>query len=285
MTTTTTGPSGKWMHDLHHKNNPNASRVSKLPTKLSPAVARQLQKNRLFAALHSDQVNVIPAATPLPKVKSPPTGPKSMSSSKTLRPPAAPRRITPLVAPVGGAKPKGRASISIRGSAGPVIVIAQNFAPGTTAQDVQQALGGIGTILSCRTLQTHPSVQCEIIFEKREAADTCVEEYNHAVADGRCHVLDQWARSIVDKSFPGRTLQVFIKPYAPTAPPNPAPPVQPAQPIYIEDNSYLDPYQQRKEADRQRRDANQSFTDGRYGMKPPPLYSDALMQKGRGFGR
>lgn len=46
----------------------------------------------------------------------------------------------------------------------------------------------------------------------------------------------------------------------------------------------IDPYRQREEADRLRREANVVFQDGRYGVKPPPLYSDAVLQKGRGFG-
>jgi hypothetical protein len=44
-----------------------------------------------------------------------------------------------------------------------------------------------------------------------------------------------------------------------------------------------DPFQEREEADRRRREQNIYFQDGRYGVKPPPIYSDALMQKGRGF--
>lgn len=44
-----------------------------------------------------------------------------------------------------------------------------------------------------------------------------------------------------------------------------------------------DPYLEREEADRRRREQNIHFQDGRYGVKPPPIYSDALLQKGRGF--
>lgn len=44
-----------------------------------------------------------------------------------------------------------------------------------------------------------------------------------------------------------------------------------------------DHYHEREEADRRRREQNIHFQDGRYGVKPPPMYSDALMQKGRGF--
>lgn len=44
-----------------------------------------------------------------------------------------------------------------------------------------------------------------------------------------------------------------------------------------------DPNVAREEADRQRRLTNISYQDGSYGVRPPPLYSDALVQRGRGF--
>jgi hypothetical protein len=44
-----------------------------------------------------------------------------------------------------------------------------------------------------------------------------------------------------------------------------------------------DPYLEREEADRRRREQNISFQDGKYGVKAPPMYSDALIQRGRGF--
>lgn len=47
--------------------------------------------------------------------------------------------------------------------------------------------------------------------------------------------------------------------------------------------SHINPNAAREEADRQRRQANVSFQDGSYGVRPPPLYSDALVQRGRGF--
>ena len=49
------------------------------------------------------------------------------------------------------------------------------------------------------------------------------------------------------------------------------------------DDDARSPYAQREDADRRRREQNIHFQDGRYGVKPPPMYSDALLQKGRGF--
>lgn len=49
-----------------------------------------------------------------------------------------------------------------------------------------------------------------------------------------------------------------------------------------------DPYAVREEADRLRKERNMhAVQDGRFGVSPPvysaPLYSDALLMKGRGF--
>jgi hypothetical protein len=71
----------------------------------------------------------------------------------------------------------------------------------------------------------------------------------------------------------GRTLHVFYKSTPPVAPILAA--AAAAAP--------RDPFVEREEADRRRREQNIHFQDGRYGVKPPPMYSDALIQKGRGF--
>lgn len=151
-----TGLNGKWTHDLHHQNNP--SRVSKLPTTLSPAIARSLQNNRLFAALHGTPAGLSSDLIP----SGPRNGPK-------------PR----------GANIRGQASgFSIKGSAGPFVVQASNFAPGTTAEDIKMAMLPLGKILSCIILAANPTVICEIVFEKKEAADQCILQYNNQLADG-----------------------------------------------------------------------------------------------------
>ncbi|KAH0615100.1 uncharacterized protein H6S33_000736 [Morchella sextelata] len=225
-----TGLNGKWTHDLHQHNN--ASRVSKLPTTLSPAIARSLQGNRLFAALHGAQT---------------PTGP----SADVI--PSGPRKNR-------GANIRGQASgFSIKGFAGPFVVQASNFAPGTTAEDIKMAMLPLGKILSCIILSANPTVICEIVFEKKEAADQCILQYNNQLADGRL-------------------LHLTLKPGPPVsrlmhhggAAPRPPP-------------RQTDPNVAREEADRQRRLTNISYQDGSYGVRPPPLYSDALVQRGRGF--
>lgn len=242
LTTTT---NGRWPHDLHHKNNPRASRVSKIPSTISPAVARALQNNRLFAALHAHQVQI--------------HSPRGRGGGAAR---GSGTRGGVTAATVGtqirGSAPK-KDEFHIRGSAGPGVLQADGFASGTTAEDIKHAMKSIGKILSCIILTAVPTVISEIVFEDRESAEKCVKQYNGQRADGRL-------------------LRVFFKKTAPIAP------LSMRRGSSLESpQALIDHYAEREEADRRRREMNIVFQDGRYGVPPPPMYSDALLQKGRGF--
>lgn len=77
-------------------------------------------------------------------------------------------------------KPKASSgSLSIKGLAGPYIVLAENFARGTSAQDIESAMSPIGGVpLSCRLISTHPKVIAEIIFDSKDGADSVVYTFN-----------------------------------------------------------------------------------------------------------
>ncbi|KAK4123996.1 hypothetical protein N657DRAFT_664076 [Parathielavia appendiculata] len=76
--------------------------------------------------------------------------------------------------------------ITIRGLAGPFVVMAQNFAPGTTAADIESAMTPVGGIITtCRLVKTHPIVIAEIVFESKEGADNVIATFNNQTADGR----------------------------------------------------------------------------------------------------
>ncbi|KAL2264033.1 hypothetical protein VTK26DRAFT_3337 [Humicola hyalothermophila] len=76
--------------------------------------------------------------------------------------------------------------MTIRGLAGPFVVMAQNFAPGTTAADIESAMTPVGGIItSCRLLKQHPIVIAEIVFESKEGADNVIATFNNQTADGR----------------------------------------------------------------------------------------------------
>ncbi|EFX03203.1 pentatricopeptide repeat protein [Grosmannia clavigera kw1407] len=68
----------------------------------------------------------------------------------------------------------------------PLVVMAQNFAPGTTAADIESAMTPVGGLVSsCRILKTAPLVIAEIVFETREGALRVIETFNNQTADGR----------------------------------------------------------------------------------------------------
>lgn len=72
--------------------------------------------------------------------------------------------------------------ISIRGiaAAGPFIVEASNFAPGTTAADIESAmLQTCGEVISCKLLSSQPTVIAQISFVEREGADNAIATFNN----------------------------------------------------------------------------------------------------------
>ncbi|KAK5046546.1 hypothetical protein LTR84_008349 [Exophiala bonariae] len=82
--------------------------------------------------------------------------------------------------------------LSIKGKAGPFVVEARNFAPGTTAADIESALAdqildstGSNGLLSCRLVSVTPTVVAEMIFTEKDIADRVISMYDKQKADGR----------------------------------------------------------------------------------------------------
>ena len=71
--------------------------------------------------------------------------------------------------------------INIRGTApGPYLVIGSNFAPGTTAADIESAMQPSGgAMLSCTISQLLPTVTAEMIFAEKENADNVIATFNN----------------------------------------------------------------------------------------------------------
>ena len=70
--------------------------------------------------------------------------------------------------------------LSIRGSAGPFTVVASNFAPGTTAEDIEVALESTGgEIVSCGLISTYPTVDAEIVFCSKRGAEDVIAAFNN----------------------------------------------------------------------------------------------------------
>lgn len=71
-------------------------------------------------------------------------------------------------------------SFSIRGIAGPFCVMAQNFAKGTTAADVESAMTPIGGPMdSCKVIKTEPFILVEMLFSSKEGGERVIETFNN----------------------------------------------------------------------------------------------------------
>ncbi|KAL7786699.1 hypothetical protein V8C37DRAFT_391762 [Trichoderma ceciliae] len=152
---------GEWTHDLHStvnrpsssSNVPLGSRIT-LPGGASKKAAAKKKVARLTAAFDrmetddsvKQQVNVVKAG-----------------------------------------KPQRRdAGMTIRGLAGPFAIMAQNFAPGTTAADVESAMTPIGgEMVSCEVVKTQPFMIVEMVFASREGGERVIDTFNDKTADGR----------------------------------------------------------------------------------------------------
>ena len=84
----------------------------------------------------------------------------------------APRNGTPVRRP--------GEEISIRGTAGPYVVIGSNFAPGTTAADIESAMiPSGGEMQSCRILTSTPTVIAEMVFSEKQNAENVISTFNN----------------------------------------------------------------------------------------------------------
>lgn len=133
----------EWTHDLHDLINPSGSRNAQVPHRApKPRVTRT---ERLYSAVNAS------ASSPALNTQF-----NVVEAAKASKP------------------------ISIKGLAGPYIVMAKNFAQGTTADDIESAMTPFGGVcLNCRVLTERPKVIAEIIFESKEGADNVVSTFNN----------------------------------------------------------------------------------------------------------
>lgn len=70
--------------------------------------------------------------------------------------------------------------MTIKGASGPFVVIGSNFAPGTTAADIQSAIEPIsGPMLTCRVTSHHPTVTAEFAFGEKWCAENAVANFHN----------------------------------------------------------------------------------------------------------
>ena len=59
-------------------------------------------------------------------------------------------------------------------------MVAQNFAPGTTAADIESVMADVGgKITSCRLTASNPTVIAEMVFEEKSGAEEVIETFNN----------------------------------------------------------------------------------------------------------
>ncbi|KAF2764669.1 hypothetical protein EJ03DRAFT_331635 [Teratosphaeria nubilosa] len=77
--------------------------------------------------------------------------------------------------------------LNIRGAArGPWVVRASNFAPGTTAADIESVMFSTGGKMNyCRLVSSAPTVIAEMSFVEHDGAEKVIEMFNNKKADGR----------------------------------------------------------------------------------------------------
>ncbi|KAI1085862.1 hypothetical protein F5B20DRAFT_520089 [Whalleya microplaca] len=161
---------GDWTHDLHGaQGNKNARRSQPQPNSLAARIhapGAPSQKARP-APSNARPNRAAKLANAYNRANASPTAQQQMNVRPTPTQPAA-------------------HGMTIRGLAGPFAVLAQNFAPGTTAADVESAMTPVGGLISsCRLVKTRPIVIAEVVFESKEGADRVIQTFNNQTADGR----------------------------------------------------------------------------------------------------
>ena len=70
--------------------------------------------------------------------------------------------------------------MNIRGAAGPYIVHAKNFAPGTTAADIESVMQNVGgAMIYCKLVATGPVVIAEMSFVDRSGAEKVIDMFHN----------------------------------------------------------------------------------------------------------
>ncbi|KAM3421715.1 hypothetical protein BST61_g2097 [Cercospora zeina] len=136
----------------------------------------------------------------------------------------------------------GNTNISFRGAAtSQHVVVAQNFAPGTTAADIESVMTDVGgTVVNCKLTAETPTVVAEMTFEDKSGAEAVINTFNGKKADGR-------------------TLNVFLKATGPKLPFTVD--VEPA----VEEAMEIDENAQAREAEDRRREERRGPAE-----RPPP---------------
>ncbi|OOQ82368.1 hypothetical protein PEBR_39329 [Penicillium brasilianum] len=168
---------------------PGPGAVSKVPTSKPGSLASRIAVPKRSASV-SGRPNQINKVTKPTKAK--PTPATAHSAGKPTKPthqrrPNTDRLQAALKSGNGQATVRpAPPGMTIKGSSGPFVVVGGNFAPGTTAADIQSAIEPIsGPMLSCIVTSSHPTVTAEFTFSEKWCAENAVANFHNQRADGR----------------------------------------------------------------------------------------------------
>ncbi|KAF2086675.1 hypothetical protein K490DRAFT_43923, partial [Saccharata proteae CBS 121410] len=182
---------------------------------------------------------------------------------------------------------KGASGINIKGMGSGYTVIASNFAPGTTAGDIEAVMAPIGGEMNyCRLTTASPTVIAEMQFVNYEGAQNVISMFNNRKADGRLlYVYMKSGTGALPASTPTGPARVIAAE---------------RDEMDVDDRSSSD---YRQPEPRPIRRAEPEYQDGRYGFRDPTgrdsygwnerrdrggpgLYSDNMMRNdARGYRR
>lgn len=194
-------------------------------------------------------------------------------------------------------------SISIRGAAGgPYVVMASNFAPGTTAADIESVMRSVGGDLQfCRLVAAQPTVIAEMGFTNAEDADKVIETFNNKrVSLGR--IQCKCAQLLTSGQADGRLLHVYYKDSSAAARPIAQATEEPVQAeedevMELDDSADTREAENRLREERRGRDdrdrrevfpsgprGGRGFYEDWQGARPQPGYNDGRYGGGQGGG-
>ena len=109
---------------------------------------------------------------------------RTVSTSQLDRNARAPRNFDRLASSMNreAFSRDGDIGLNIKGAAsstGPRTVVASNFAPGTTAADIEQVMGQVGgELVECRVIVAKPTVMAELTFGTKDGAQNVIATFN-----------------------------------------------------------------------------------------------------------
>ncbi|PWY74540.1 DUF185-domain-containing protein [Aspergillus sclerotioniger CBS 115572] len=181
-------------------------------------------------------------------------GPRPGARPANRRRPDESRLLSALNPESGQANVRNGAGLTIKGvGSGPFVVIGSNFAPGTTAADIQSALEPVsGKILRCWVTSQHPSVKAEITFAEKQAAESAIANFHNQ-------------RNLMNIKADGRVLSLRLKQTTPKG--NQDLFERPTKPTFQNPQSSFSDLREQADRDRRLHRSNDpSVQDGRWGF-------------------